>query len=96
MSVAPMIPKAPQDGTIPLSSGQQRIWFLQQLYPENPFYNYSESLAFDGSLNVDFLKKSIRQILFDNEILRSYYPVVDGRPILKISESINRNRGVRF
>ena len=87
VSVAPIIPKAPQDANIPLSSGQQRIWFLQQLYPENPFYNYSESLAFDGNLNVDYLKKSLYQILADNEILRSFYPLVDGRPVLKISES---------
>ena len=85
MPVAPIIAKAPEDATIPLSGGQQRIWFLQQLYPENPFYNYSESLVFEGGLNVEYLKKSIQQLFFDNEILRSFYPVLDGRPVLKVS-----------
>lgn len=83
---AQLITKAPEDAIIPLSSGQQRIWFLQQLYPENPFYNYSESLAFEGELNVDHLKKSVEQLFLDNEILRSFYPVLDGRPVLKISD----------
>ena len=94
--VAPIITKAPDDATIPLSSGQQRIWFLQQLYPDNPFYNYSESLAFEGSLNVDHLKISIQQLFLDNEILRSFYPVLDGRPVLKVSNNLSDVRELDF
>lgn len=82
------IPKAPENSVIPLSSGQQRIWFLQQLYPKNPFYNYSESLSFEGELNVNYLKQSLHQVLLNNEILRSYYPIVNGRPILKVSDDM--------
>ncbi len=96
VSVAPIIIKAPEYATIPLSSGQQRIWFLQQLYPENPFYNYSESLAFEGYLNVQHLKKSIQQLFLDNEILRSFYPVLDGRPVLKVSDILSDVRELDF
>ena len=31
------IQKLPEGINIPLSSGQKRLWFLQQLYPNNPF-----------------------------------------------------------
>ena len=81
------VEKAPAGIEIPLSSGQQRLWFLQQLYPGNPFYNYSEPLVFEGDLNVGYLKKSLHHLVSDNPILRSYYPVVDGRPILKTGDT---------
>ncbi|CAM3348063.1 non-ribosomal peptide synthetase [Zobellia roscoffensis] len=87
-STSLQIPKVPVDAQIPLSSGQQRIWFLQQLYPDNPFYNYSEALTFEGKLNVDVLNKSLNYIFEHNQGLRSYYPTVEGVPILKVDDGI--------
>ncbi|WP_209399748.1 amino acid adenylation domain-containing protein [Pseudozobellia sp. WGM2] len=83
-----VIPKAPEDVDIPLSRGQQRIWFLQQLYPDNPFYNYSELICFEGNLNVEYLKASLNRIFQDHEILRSFYPMVNGNPVLRISHKL--------
>ncbi|MBT2163177.1 non-ribosomal peptide synthetase [Zobellia barbeyronii] len=82
------ISKAPVDVQIPLSSGQQRIWFLQQLYTDNPFYNYSEALTFEGNLNVEMLKKSLNHLFLTNEVLRSYYPAITGSPVSKIDDTI--------
>ncbi|WP_276166306.1 non-ribosomal peptide synthetase [Zobellia alginiliquefaciens] len=87
-STSLQIPKVPVDAQIPLSSGQQRIWFLQQLYPDNPFYNYSEALTFEGKLNVDVLNKSLNYIFEHNQGLRSYYPTIEGVPILKVDDGI--------
>ncbi|MBC6998009.1 amino acid adenylation domain-containing protein [Cytophaga sp. FL35] len=80
------VPKAPEDAKIPLSSGQQRIWFLQQLYPENPFYNYSEALLFKGKLETQFLQQAFEQVCLNHEILRSYFPMENGSPVIKTSD----------
>ncbi|WP_394748814.1 non-ribosomal peptide synthetase [Spongiimicrobium salis] len=82
------IGKAPQDAVIPLSSGQQRLWLLQQLYPNNPFYNYSESCTLRGHLNTDYLKKSMQMLFKTHDILRSYYPIVDGAPVFKVDDQL--------
>ena len=82
------IPKAPDTSSAPLSSGQQRIWFLQELYKDNPFYNYSEALTFQGDLKVECLKDSLEHIFFANEVLRSYYPTVSGSPIVKTHNNV--------
>ncbi|MGS0527605.1 condensation domain-containing protein [Zobellia nedashkovskayae] len=87
-SALSQISKAPVDAQIPLSSGQQRIWFLQQLYTDNPFYNYSEALTFEGDLNVEVLKKSLSHLFLANEVLRSYYPAINGSPVSKVDDTV--------
>lgn len=89
--ISPLAPisKAPEGVTIPLSSGQRRLWFLQQLYPDNPFYNVSASLRFTGNLDIDFLHKSLTHIFRSNDILRSSYPTMDdGSPIIQIKNDL--------
>ncbi len=65
------IPKAPEGLPIPLSNGQQRLWFLQQMYPSSSFYNYAESYHLRGPWETDKLKASIQSIYLSHEILRS-------------------------
>lgn len=83
------IGKAPTDISIPLSHGQNRLWFLQQMYPKNTFYNYSESLTFEGDLKLEFLKKSIVHIFKEQEILRSYYPIENDMPTLRVDKGLD-------
>ena len=80
------ISTAPDGATIPLSSGQQRLWFLQRLLPENPVYNYSESFIFKGELNEAALELGLRRVFEENSILRAYYPYEDGGPVQVIKE----------
>lgn len=42
---------------LPLSFAQERIWFLSQLEPTNPFYNELQALRLYGSLNFVALEK---------------------------------------
>lgn len=76
--------KQERSGKLPLSPGQRKLWFLQQLFPENPFYNYSELHTFKGNLKVDILKKSLNALYNKHEILRSSYTIENGEPVLKI------------
>lgn len=69
------IAKAPAGINIPLSYGQKRLWFLQQMYPNNPFYNYSETYTFTGTLKVNFLLEALKRVYQDHGILRTTYHV---------------------
>ncbi|PKQ44146.1 non-ribosomal peptide synthetase [Confluentibacter flavum] len=67
------IEKAPPGVKIPLSYGQKRLFFLQQLYPDNPFYNYSETYTFIGELVKEHLIESLKKVYNDHDILRTTY-----------------------
>jgi amino acid adenylation domain-containing protein len=71
-----LIPPAPRSEALPLSFSQERLWFLDQLEPQSPFYNVSRALRLTGRLDVDALKKSLDAIVARHEILRSNIVVV--------------------
>ncbi|WP_373516271.1 condensation domain-containing protein, partial [Pricia sp.] len=82
--VSNTIGKAPEGVPIPLSHSQQRLWFLQQLYPGNSFYNYSEKYRFVGDLQVDLLLQALHLVFENHEILRTVYYMEDGHPYMRI------------
>lgn len=71
--------KAPSGAKIPLSYGQQRIWFLQLLYPENPFYNYTESYSLYGQPDAALLKRSLQSLADSHGILRTTFHIENGQ-----------------
>lgn len=75
------LPQALREQGIPLSFAQQRLWFLAQLEPENPFYNSFAAWRLQGSLQVEFLESSIHMIVQRHEVLRTVFGVVDGEPV---------------
>lgn len=75
------IESADRTQLIPLSFAQERLWFLDHLNPENPFYNTPIALNFKGSLNKEALQKSLAAIVERHEILRTHFPLVEGKPI---------------
>ncbi len=77
------IPRKPADVPAPLSYGQQRLWFLQELYPKNPFYNYAETYRLHGNLNVENLLKGLEYVARRHDILRTNFES-DGEQIVQI------------
>jgi amino acid adenylation domain-containing protein len=73
-------------GPAPLSFSQERMWFLHQLAPESAAYNVPASLRIRGPLNVDALVAALRDVVRRHEILRTVFPVVDGRPVQLVTE----------
>ncbi|MFZ3012935.1 MAG: condensation domain-containing protein, partial [Nitrospira sp.] len=62
----------------PLSSAQERLFFLAQLEPDNPFYNVMGALRLNGSLRVSALEQSIITISQRHESLRTTFVMSDG------------------
>ncbi|HEX6184594.1 MAG TPA: amino acid adenylation domain-containing protein [Pyrinomonadaceae bacterium] len=64
----------------PLSFAQQRLWFLDQMEPGNPFYNVPRALRFEGRLDPRALRESFTEIVRRHESLRTAFPAADGEP----------------
>ncbi len=63
----------PEGTSLRPTSGQQRLWLLQELYPANAFYQYGHCYKFSGPLKADLLEESFRQLINRHEILRTNY-----------------------
>ncbi len=72
------IPKRAGENILPLSFAQRRLWFLQQLEPENPVYNETLALRLTGRLNREILQLVLHEIARRHEILRTTFTMVDG------------------
>jgi amino acid adenylation domain-containing protein len=62
---------------VPLSQGQQRLWFMEQLHPGLPVYCESEAVRLRGELNVDALEQALNTIIARHEVLRSTVQVIE-------------------
>ena len=82
------IPKAPKSENYPLSHGQQQLFFLEQLYPANPVYNFSEVYKFRGELHIEKLEKAIQFIIRDQNALRCSFRILDGNPVQIVHDDL--------
>ncbi len=62
----------------PLSFGQQRLWFLDQLDPGNSFYNVSAAVRLEGPLEAGVLHRSLNLVVERHQALRTTFPSDSG------------------
>jgi amino acid adenylation domain-containing protein len=74
---------------MPLSFAQQRLWFLDQLVPGNPFYNVPAALRLTGQLDLLALQQTFQAIFQRHEALRTNFIKVDGQPAQIIATHVN-------
>jgi amino acid adenylation domain-containing protein len=85
------MPQETEVFVFPASFAQQRLWFLNQLAPGNPFYNVSTALCLTGSLNSIALEQTFNEIVQRHESLRTTFAMLEGEivqiiaPILSLS-----------
>jgi amino acid adenylation domain-containing protein len=65
---------------VPMSFGQQRLWFLDRLDPGNPAYHLSVAVRLLGDLDRPLLQWCIDSIVARHDALRTHFPETDGRP----------------
>ncbi|MFO7587676.1 MAG: amino acid adenylation domain-containing protein, partial [Gemmatimonadota bacterium] len=84
-SGVPITPVA-REGELPLSFGQERLWFLDQLHPGGIAYNIPAAVRLDGELDQGAIERAMRRVVARHEVLRTRFEVVDGRPRPRIEE----------
>jgi len=83
-----VLKRLPRDGDLPLSYGQQRLWFLDQLLGKSPLYNMAFGLRIAGELDRSTLKRSIQDLVDRHEILRTAFPSRNGVPMQRIAPAL--------
>ncbi len=76
-------------GPVSLSFAQQRLWFLDQLEPGNPFYNIYVAFHLTGPLRVQALRQSLQVLIQRHESLRTTFSVENEQPLQVIHPSIH-------
>ncbi|MBU2346700.1 MAG: amino acid adenylation domain-containing protein, partial [Gammaproteobacteria bacterium] len=72
-TIPKIIPQHIEQGEVPLSYAQQRLWFINQLNPGSTEYNMQSVLTIQGYLDVDLVEQSFRLITDRHQILRTVY-----------------------
>lgn len=85
----PAITPVDRTGKLSLGLAQERLWFLSQLEPENPFYTIAIALHLQGSLNAAILEQSLQALLQRHEVLRTSFEGCEGQPIQVIHPNLS-------
>jgi amino acid adenylation domain-containing protein len=78
---------APRGGSLPLSFGQRRLWFLDRLEGPSPTYNMPLAVRLDGHLDIDALRRALAEIVRRHEVLRANFAIENEQPVVRIREA---------
>lgn len=82
---SPPLQTISREKEIPLSHGQERLWFIDQLEHGNSIYNRPVFIRLKCGLNVAVLEQCLNEIIRRHEILRTTFPAVNGQPLQVVS-----------
>ena len=74
---------------LPLSFAQQRLWFLDQLEPNNPLYNVPYITRLRGVINVAAMEKSLQEIARRHESLRTTFQTIHDELVQVIAPTVS-------
>lgn len=77
----PPITLVSRERPIPASFAQQRVWFLDQLEPDNATFNIAYTMKISGEIDVDAIEKSLNLIVARHESLRTSFRTVGDDPV---------------
>jgi amino acid adenylation domain-containing protein len=86
---SPAIQPTLRNRPLPLSFAQQRLWFLDQLEPNNPLYNVPYIVRMKGVLQPELLDKSLQEIIRRHETLRTTFQMLNDEPVQIIASELN-------
>ncbi len=68
----------------PLTFGQRRLWFVDQLDPGNPLYNITFSFLATGDFRYELYQRALDWMIKRHESLRTTIELIDGEPVQRI------------
>src|ERR1051325_132727 len=71
--------------TFPLSSSQERLWFLHRLHPGDPPYPMCGAVRLKGRLDTARLAGAVRSLCERHEALRTVFHEIEDRPVQAVS-----------
>jgi amino acid adenylation domain-containing protein len=77
-----------QEAPLPLTHGQASLWFLHQLAPASPAYNFLYAARIPAAVHVDFLRRACQQLLDRHPALRTRFLVRDHKPIQQVEREV--------
>ncbi|WP_445629010.1 amino acid adenylation domain-containing protein [Nostoc sp. DSM 114167] len=83
--------KVSQLQTFPMSFGQQRLWFIEQLQPGNFANHISAALRLTGFLNQAALLQTLDEIVRRHEVLRTTFATIEEKPVQVIIPNLSLN-----
>lgn len=83
-SALPPVTPVERDVPLPLSSAQQRLWFMEQLEGIGETYHIPGAIRLAGVLDRKALSRALDRIVARHEILRTTFKLVDGEPVQQI------------
>ncbi len=89
-AAAPAAMQAAADGSLPVSLGQERFWFLSQLYPDTPDYNIPLAVMINGvGVDLASLQRNLDAVLAGQEIFRTTFHGRDGGVVQIVHPTLN-------
>ncbi|MHB1059850.1 MAG: non-ribosomal peptide synthetase, partial [Rhodanobacter sp.] len=65
---------------LPMSYGQQRLWFIDRLEGGSAAYHMPAAIELRGGLDTDALRSALQGVIERHEVLRTVYADIDGEP----------------
>ena len=75
--LAQLLQQKKQIYRIPLSHGQQALWFIYQNAPDSPAYNMAWAVELQGQLDIAVLQRALQTIVNRHPVLRTTIGRVD-------------------
>ncbi|WP_064199376.1 SDR family NAD(P)-dependent oxidoreductase [Brevibacillus brevis] len=82
------IKKTAPQAYYPLSSAQKRLFFQQQVQPDNIAYNIPEITYMEGDFDLGKLQYAFEQVIQRHAILRTGFDVIDGEIVQIIADKV--------